>query len=205
MTETEQYDANDFLMGGGIPSGHAVFDKAPHGTALTGTVTATPTVEQQRDLDTGKLKFWDSDGKPMMQLVVTLQTDLRDPEMHDDSGLRKLYVKGNMLAAIRTAVRAAGAKGLEPGGTLTVTYVSDGEQKKAGKNPPKIYTAVYVAPAAAAANAFVQGGQPGPIAQMPQQFAQTGSALAQAAAPELAGMPNPVQTAYNAAQTQPAR
>lgn len=201
--------ANEFLMGGGIPSAHSVFVDAPFGTSVTGTIATLPEVVQQTDLDTGELKFW-NDGKPMMQMAVTLQTDLRNPEMVEDTGLRKLFVKAKLLEAVRTAVRASGAKGLDVGGVLTVTYIADGERKKAGKNPPKFYTATYAPPSAAQANAFLNGQQPqaappqqapaatfvppnqgpapqwaapapGPIAQMPQQASQRADAIYQAA------------------------
>lgn len=150
--------ANDFLMGGGIPA--AKFDTI--GTAVGGPITTAPRVEQQKDLDTGEPKFW-NDGQPMQQLVVTVQTDLRDPQVIDDDGQRTFYIKANSLKAVREAVRRSGAKGLEVGGTLTLTYAADGEQKKRGFNPPKIYTAAYVPPAAVAANAFL-GAQPAPAA-----------------------------------------
>lgn len=155
--------ANDFLMGGGIPA--AKFDRV--GAAVGGPITTAPRVEQQKDLDTGEPKFW-NDGQPMQQLIVTVQTDARDPEIVDDDGQRTFYIKANSLKAVREAVRRSGAKGLEVGGTLTLTYAADGEQKKRGFNPPKIYTATYTPPSAAAANAFVTGSQPAPAAPAPQ-------------------------------------
>ncbi|GGS88317.1 hypothetical protein ACFFV7_51080 [Nonomuraea spiralis] len=151
--------ANDFLMGGGIPS--AKFDTI--GTTVGGPISTPPKVEQQKDLDTGELKFW-NDGKPMMQMVVTVQTEIRDPEIVDDDGQRAFYIKANSLKAVRDAVRRAGAKGIEVGGTLTLTYTGDGEQKTRGKNPPKLYSATYAPPSAVAANDFLTGGQPAPQA-----------------------------------------
>lgn len=152
-TPTQQYDANDFLMGGGIPA--AKFETI--GTTVSGQICAQPEVTQQSDLDTGKPLFWD-DGRPRMQLVVTVQTDQRDPEIADDDGKRKFYIRAKLQDAVRQAVRASQAKGLEVGGTLAITYVADGEQKKRGYNPPKIYSATYAPPSAAQANAFLNGG-----------------------------------------------
>lgn len=138
-------NANDFLMGGaGAPS--AKFPTV--GTSHSGRITEQPTVEQQRDFTTGNPKFWD-DGNPMMQLVVTIQTDERDPSIDNDNGRRRLFVKGQLKTAIQEAVRAAGARGLEVGGHLTVTYTHNGEVKKTGFNPPKLFTAQYT-PAAQA-------------------------------------------------------
>ncbi|MFF9898472.1 hypothetical protein [Streptomyces longispororuber] len=136
--------ADDFLMGGSVPS--AKFPTL--GATLTGQIASPPTVEQQRDYTTGDLKFWD-DGKPQMQMVVTLATAERDPAVADDDGTRRLYVKGQMKTAIAQAVRASGARGLEVGGQLTVKYVRDGEKKNPRFNAPKEYAAQYV-PAAAA-------------------------------------------------------
>jgi hypothetical protein len=87
-----------------------------------------------------------------MQIVVQLQTEEHDPADPDDDGIRGLYIKSGMLNAVREAVRKAGAKGLEVGGVLTVQYVGDGERKNKAFDPPKLYTATYVPPSAAAAN-----------------------------------------------------
>lgn len=155
--------ADDFLLGGSVPS--AKFPTI--GTSVTGRITERPTVEQQRDYTTGDLKFWD-DGKPQMQLVVTLATDQRDPEVTDDDGTRRIYVKGQMKNAVAQAVRAVGARGLEVGGTLTVTYSRDGERKNPRFNAPKNYDAVYVA--AAAAELHTPDPAPVPAIPAPQQY-----------------------------------
>jgi hypothetical protein len=137
-------DANEFLLAGGVSS--AKFETI--GTTVSGTICRKPEVQQQREIDTGKPKFWD-DGKPRQQIVIHLQTTIRDPQVEDDDGVRALYIRGFMLKAVREAVRKAGAK-LEVGGELSVTYVGDGERKAAGFNPPKLYEAKYVPVAQAA-------------------------------------------------------
>lgn len=139
-----QQSAEDFLLGGGAPS--AKFPTI--GTTVAGRITERPYTEQQRDYTTGDLKFWD-DGKPQMQLVITLATNERDPQKTDDDGTRRLYVKGQMKNAIAQAVRAAGATMLEHGAHLSVTYAADGERKNPRFNAPKHFTAAYT-PAAAA-------------------------------------------------------
>lgn len=161
-------DANSFLMGGG----GAVTAKFPTpGTVVGGHITEPPKVEQQRDIQSGDKKFW-SDGNPMMQLVVTVQTDQRDPAIEDDDGKRRIFVKGQMRNAVADAVRNAGAKGLEVGGILRVRYTHDGEQKQRGFSAPKQYEAHYTpaaaaqlqnppAPAPAAAAAAPAGVNPG--------------------------------------------
>jgi len=136
--------ADDFLMGGSVPS--AKFPAI--GATVTGQITMQPTVEQQRDYTTGDLKFWD-DGKPQMQMVVTLATNERDPDVQDDDGTRRLYVKGQMKNAVAQAVRAAGARGLEVGGQLTIRYTHDGQKSNPRFNAPKQFDAQYVAAATA--------------------------------------------------------
>jgi len=100
-------------------------------------------MQQQRDFTTQAPLVWD-DGRPRQQLRVVLATDLRDGD--DDNGHRAIYVKGNMQAAVRDAIKAAGASKIEVGGTLAVRYVGDGEPPKRGLNAPKEYKAKYEAP-----------------------------------------------------------
>lgn len=160
-TQHQAPSAEDFLMGGGVAS--AKFPTI--GTTVSGRITERPTVEQQTDFTTGELKFWD-DGKPQMQLVVTLATNQRDPENPEDDGTRRLYVKGQMKNAVATAVRSTGAKGLEVGGTLTVTYSRDGQKTNPRFNAPKNFDAAYVPAAANELNT------PDPGTTAPQQYAQ---------------------------------
>lgn len=154
MSQTTQQlpDANDFLFSGGVPS--AKFDT--HGVTVAGTITAPPSTQQQTDFDSGEPKFWD-DGRPMLQVVVDLRTDLRDPEIEDDNGTRRLYVRGKHLtAAVRDAVRKAGGKKLEVGAELAVTYVGDDAPKRRGASGAKQYRAEY----RPAAETALGGGEP---------------------------------------------
>ena len=160
-------------------------------TTVGGRITERPTVEQQRDISTGDKKFW-SDGNPMMQLVVTVQTNERDPQIDEDDGRRRLFVKGQLQKAIADAVKTVGGRGLEIGGTLTVTYTHDGVATQRGFNPPKQYTAQYVA---AAANAL-HTPDPGSVPQ--QQYA------APAAPAPAAGLPGLTPEQYAAAAQNPA-
>jgi len=73
-------------------------------------------------------------GQPIMQWKLTLQTDLRDPEIEGDTGLRALELEGMdahwqpvvpfncKKRAARLAVEAAGAKGLQLGGQFYIAY-----------------------------------------------------------------------------------
>lgn len=177
--------ADDFLMGGSTPS--AKFPTI--GTTVGGEITTQPTVEQQRDFTTGELKFWD-DGKPQMQMVVTLATAERDPANPEDDGTRRLYVKGQMKNAVAQAVKAAGGRGLEVGGRLAVTYSSDGQKSNPRFNAPKQFTAQYVVASTVALHT------PDPAAVPPGVNPQTG----EISAPP----PGLTQQQYAAAQQQPA-
>lgn len=119
------------------------------GASVSGTV-ASAEVVQKRNFDTNELEFW-SDGKPVQQIRVTVQTNLRDPSDPEDDGQRSVYVKGwgDQLRAFRAALKAAGANDIAVGGTFTATYVRDGELP-AGKRgfPPKVYEYRYQAPSA---------------------------------------------------------
>lgn len=150
-------DPNDFLLGGGIPA-----CKFPIiGTTVKGTV-ANSEVVQQTEFATGTPKTY-TDGNPMMQVVITLATDERDPQIDGDDGQRKLYVKGQMRQAVAEALRKAGAK-LEKGGVLAVQYVEDKPSETRGFNPTKVYRAQYAAasPTAAANDALLGEQAPQP-------------------------------------------
>lgn len=137
-------DANDFLMQGGTPAA-----KFPDiGATIIGMITKPPKMRQVTDPATGEVKRWQS-GDPQMQIVIDLQTELNDPMVPDDNGERTLWCKGLMMNAVRDAVRRAGARGLEVGGVLQVTYTGDGEPTKKGFRGPKLYAANYTPPSAA--------------------------------------------------------
>jgi hypothetical protein len=138
-----------FLLGSGAKS--AKFPSV--GTVVGGVITEDPTLQQQKDINTGALKTWD-DGNPMMQLVVKVQTDERDSDDPEDDGVRAIYIKGQMRNAVAEAVKKAGAKSLEVGGTLKVAYTGDGEPSKKGFTAPKQYAAQYTKPANASASFF---------------------------------------------------
>jgi hypothetical protein len=149
-------DANDYLMSGGVKS--AKFEKP--GAKISGVIARKPELQNQRDFDKGTPLIWD-DGQPRQQIKVVLLTDQTDDD--DDNGERALYLKGGLLKAVRAAISAAKAKGLETGGKLAVKYTADGE-KKGKLNPPKLYVAKYEAPdpMAAVAAAEAEAGNPGP-------------------------------------------
>lgn len=189
--------AEDFLMGGGgAPS--AKFDT--RGVTVAGRITEPPAVQQQRDIQTGEKKFW-NDGNPMMQLVVTVQTDRRDPGVPDDDGRRRLFVKGQMKQAIQDAVKLSGARSLEVGGHLSVTYTHDGEAKQRGFSPPKQYRAEYT-PAAAAELHQSDPATAYALPPAPQQTYAAPAAMPGLTAEQIAAAQNNPATAALLAQLQ---
>lgn len=139
-------DSADFLGGGAKYFGFPVV-----GTTISGTIIDEPITRQQTDPDSGDLKVW-KDGSPQLVLVIQLATNLRDPSEPDDDGTRSVWVSiQGMRKAIATAVKATGRKQLDVGGTLTVSYVGDGEKTNPKLNAPKLFTASYVAPNASTA------------------------------------------------------
>ncbi len=136
-------DIDDFIHGSrGAPS--AKFPAV--GTVVKGAIATKPEVSQRRDID-GNLMTWD-DGNPRMQLVITLQTDERDPDVEDDVGLRRIFAPrpSNLLAAIADALKKSGAR-LEPGGTLAVKFTGEKPHERKGYNAIKEYVAQYQPPA----------------------------------------------------------
>lgn len=131
------YDANELLMSGGIKA--AKFETL--GATVVGTIVEPPKAQQMTKYGTNEPDFWPS-GDPKMQIVVTIQTDLRDDEK--DDGKRRLYITPRMMPPVRDAVRRAGAPGLEVGGRITVKWVSGTGQ---GQGNPKVYAAEYSRPA----------------------------------------------------------
>lgn len=129
--------ADEFLMGGGAPV--AKFPTV--GTKVVGTVLSYERT-QQRDLKTKELKTW-QDGSPMYQVVFTLQTDENDPEIPNDNGKRRVFVKGNMVGAVREAVRVVGHEGPLTGGKLALKFVGEGEQTNPAFSPPKLFQAQF--------------------------------------------------------------
>lgn len=177
MTAPTQQNPNSFLMGGG---GAKSAKFATVGTTIGGPIVAEPEMRQQTEFKTEKPLFWDN-GDAKMQLVVKVQTDLRDDA--EDDGIRAFYLKGGFKRpttqkAVADAVRNAGAQGLAVGGQLYLTLTAiDGD----GQDAPKSFTARYVPPVVGAS--FLSTGEvAAPAAAQPP------------AAPSPAPAPQAVQT-----------
>lgn len=141
----------------------------------------------------------------MLQLVIPMKTNERDPSLEDDDGERRLFIANKgMREAVQKAVSLSGAKGLDIGGTLAVQWVAEGEKTNPAFNAPKIYTATYTPPvggqsgqflgtASAAADSATQGAT---AAAQPaaQHVVGNGSAAPAAAQPVVGAGPVPANT-----------
>jgi len=144
-------DVRDFLMGG---TGKGF--KFENVTDTVSGVVTNVEIAQQTSMEDNTPLTW-ADGSPRMQLIVSLQTDLRDPESENDDGVRRIFAKGgnfevatgsgkSMKEAIADAVRRAGAKSIDEGGTLTVAYTGEGKKTNRGYQAPKLFKAKYEPP-----------------------------------------------------------
>lgn len=133
MSNTPTLPSADDLLAGGAKG--FKFDEI--GATADGIINSKDS-RQQTDFATKDLKFW-KDGKPMMQLVLSCT----DSDGEDFS----LYVKGQMLTAVKAAVAKAEVSTLEKGGRIKVKLT---EKKPSDKgNPQNIYAAAYTPPAPA--------------------------------------------------------
>lgn len=86
----------------------------------------------ERKVDTtpeGVVKNWPN-GDPMHVFVFTGNVD---------GEVMSLWVRGNLVTAIREAVKEAGIKTVV-GSELTITYTGDGKPPSRGMNPPKLFS-----------------------------------------------------------------
>jgi len=140
--------ALEFLLSAGAPS-VSFADQSMKGKWVVGTIVSMD-LTQQTDFQTKAPKFYDDEKqRPMMQVVFTLQTDERNPEIEDDDGVRRLFAKGQMIGAIKNAIKKAGHAGDVKGGKLGVCWTGDGEAKN-NLAPPKLYQAKFGPPEATA-------------------------------------------------------
>lgn len=138
------------------------------GDTVEGTVVQAE-VQQQTDLDTDEPIFWDAaKTRPKMMVVATLQTDKREDA--DDDGKRVVYFSGHKF----TALQKSGAKDVNPGDYLKVTYTgeSDRAPAKKGYNAAKLYAVEY----RKGAGPGVSLGEDGPVATAQAPAASTASA-----------------------------
>lgn len=141
------------FMGGG--GGKSVLLESI-GDSVTGIVIGEPEERESTD-DDGNVRLF-KNGKPRTVWVVPIATDLRDPEDPFDEGERTLWLKWKSLEAVQRAIRAAGRRDIEIGGTIILTLSGFGPRAKPSQNPPKLYSAQYSPPS----NGFMSDETPPP-------------------------------------------
>jgi hypothetical protein len=136
-------DANALLSGPKQPI--AKFDKI--GDAVIGTLVDAEVAPVTDPM--GNVQY-DKNNNPKQQIIYTLQTDERDPEIEDDDGQRRVFAKWAIQKAISTCLAEAGlAKaGLQEGGRLTITFSATQKASQRGYQDIKLYTAAYEPPPA---------------------------------------------------------
>lgn len=151
-------------------SGKSAFTKdSMPGTRVTGIIENV-TANQVRDFQTKQPAFW-NDGSPRLQVLVTIDTGIIDPNVEDDDGRRTVYIKGwgvqrrAWLQALHNAgLKKAGE--VKPGDRFTATFTGYGPQGNLPQ-PPKLFEYVieHQSPADLAMNQPQQSG----MQQYPQQ------------------------------------
>lgn len=107
-------------------SGKSAFTKdSMPGTRVTGIIENV-TANQVRDFQTKQPAFW-NDGSPRLQVLVTIDTGIIDPNVEDDDGRRTVYIKGwgVQRRAWLQALHNAGLKKtgeVKPGDRFTATF-----------------------------------------------------------------------------------
>lgn len=102
-----------------------------------GPLKEAPEVRQMTAFGTGEPRVFD-DGRPMEQYVLTIATDRRDPEVEDDDGTRRIYVKGRNKTRLKDAIKAAGLKTLSVGDEVFDTFVR--EEKNSSGFDEKVHS-----------------------------------------------------------------
>lgn len=128
-------DPNDLLGTRSIPS--ISFKDASVGDSFTGTITDLRTV-QVRSYDSGEPEFWD-DGKPKLQIEVTLATEYLDSGVEEDDGTRRVYLFGQKLSAAKLEMKSKGIAKLEKGMQFTITFAGEKPASNKKYNNVKLY------------------------------------------------------------------
>ncbi|MFE3229875.1 DUF2786 domain-containing protein [Nocardia sp. NPDC059228] len=125
------------------PRTRAAFGRnAKPGTEVTGYIVA---MEEEPELDfhTKALKL-NADGTERMVPILILQTDGTTKPY--GAGLRKLWVRSGIAAALIEACFDAGATAPALGGKIRIRYEGLGEPPAENFSAPKLYTADYQPP-----------------------------------------------------------
>lgn len=100
-----------------------------------GGIIACAESRQMTDFTTGEPLTWD-DGKPRMQVVITVDLDTKDEDGNPEKGCIYIKTWGEQRAALKEALKASGLdsmnKALAPGNYMSITFIGE---KPNEKNP----------------------------------------------------------------------
>lgn len=175
MTDAPTRDFDDLLLG---RSGPPAAKFARPGDKIRGTLVGKDTQHKSKfnpkdPSDKSDLMFFKS-GDPVLELILTLQTELRDPAKEGDKGLRRVYVPFQMQQSLQQAVADAGIKRTLPlGSVIEIEFTHEVPNALNTGNPRKEYkvtvtapsdlVAVGAGPVVASGGTAGGGGQSGPV------------------------------------------
>lgn len=133
-------------------------------------------------------QFYPKSGDPIIAVYVDVQTDVRDPSIEGDDGVRRMYIEGSLKTdqyvsrrgAVVDAVRKVGAAAPAQGGRLFLAWTH--EVDTGAPSPAQSWQGHYDAPAA---GTLMGPGQTAPVQQQaaPQVQPQYAPQQPQYAAP----------------------
>jgi hypothetical protein len=132
-------DADALLFGGGVKSVRL----SNIGDRVEGTIVGKDTVHEREYSDDKNAapvyKYFKDSGKPIPQLVLTIQTNLREDD--DDDGRRKVYFKPEWQKELSRQIRNNGGKVIEIGAWVRLVRTHDEPGK--GPIPKKMVSVEY--------------------------------------------------------------
>jgi hypothetical protein len=128
---------DDLLTGGGSPS--LSFKDSSVGDSYEGTIAELRAVQVRNYEDPTKLEYWD-DGKPKMQIEVTLSTEYANPSDPDDDGKRRVFLFGQKLRAAKEELAKKGFKTFEVGMGFKITLSGTKPSQNKRYNDVKLYS-----------------------------------------------------------------
>lgn len=160
MTEQQKPTAESLLFRGGPPG----FKFSSPGVYIDGTLVDVDTQHATKfnpDPNAPKEYKHFSSGDPIYEIVLTLQTDLRDPSNPNDQGRRRVFVSSmDMQEKLGKALKDSGDQKLTAGARVRVAFL-----REEGSNRKKIYEVSYTRAADAILHKEVEAvAQPEPVA-----------------------------------------
>jgi hypothetical protein len=138
MTENNEIlpSVDDLLAGSGSKS--LSFKDFNVGDSYEGIIKGLRTVQVRNYDDPTKLEFWD-DGKPKLQIEVTLDTNYTDPTDDEDTGERRVFLFGQKLTAAKEELKRKGLAKLEIGSKFKISLTGTKPAKNPRYNDVKLY------------------------------------------------------------------